>query len=293
MGASLLITLREGLEISLVLAIIVGYLVKSGRGNSLRQVWLGVGIAVAVCIVAGIAFRAAIGEFEGKSEQFIEGTLAFSAVAVLTWMIFWMRTHARGIKGELHGRLATAIDRSPAALVVVAFIAVAREGFETVLFLIGAENEGSTGAQVVVGGLIGLAIAAALGVAIYRGGRHIDLGKFFTWTGALLLLFAAGLFAKGVHEFREFFEIESAVVAKAVWQINSGPLAEGRTVHNFLNGLFGWSPDPERIRLVAYFAYLIPIGWLYVRDLARPSRSGGPGSAVAAPGAPAAPVAAR
>ncbi len=268
MGASLLITLREGLEISLVLAIIVGYLAKSGRSGYFRQIWVGSGLAVGVCIVAGVAFRAAVGDFDGKSEQFIEGTLAFSAVAVLTWMIFWMRSHARGIKGDLRDKMQLAIDRSPRALAVVAFVAVAREGFETVLFLLGAENEGTTGAQVVVGGLLGLAIAAVLGVAIYRGGRHIDLGKFFAWTGALLLLFAAGLFAKGVHEFREFFEIDASFIAKPLWEVTSGPLAAGHEVHDFLNGLLGWSPQPERIRVVAYFAYLLPIGWLYVRDLA-------------------------
>lgn len=271
MGASLLITLREGLEISLVLAIIVGYLAKSGKTGYLRSVWLGVGSAVVVCVVAGLAFRAFVGDFEGKSEQFIEGTLALSAVAVLTWMIFWMRTHARGMTGELHGRLDAALERSPWALTVVAFVAVAREGFETVLFLIGAENEGTTGAQVVVGGLIGLAISAVLGLLIYRGGKKINLAKFFTWTGGLLLLFAAGLFAKGLHEFREFFGIEWSVVAKPVWTIVSGPFSEGHTVYDFLNGLFGWSADPERIRVFGYFAYLLPIGWLYVRDMVKPS----------------------
>jgi high-affinity iron transporter len=283
MGASLLITLREGLEISLVLAIIVGYLSKSGRSGYLRQVWIGVGLAAVVCVIAGVAFRAVVGEFVGKSEQFIEGTLAFSAVAVLTWMIFWMRTHARGMRGALQSRLDVALERSPMALVVVAFVAVAREGFETVLFLIGAENEGTSGAAVVIGGLLGLIIAAALGVLIYRGGQRVNLAKFFTWTGALLLLFAAGLFAKGVHEFREFFGIDWKPIADSMWTVASGPFSEGRTVHDFLNGLFGWSPDPERIRVAAYFLYLVPVGWLYLRDLAGPfSRRMHPKAAVAA-----------
>ena len=286
MGSSLLITLREGLEISLVLAIILGYLAKSGRTGYFHRIWLGSGLAVLVCTLTGIAFHVAVGEFEGKSEQFIEGTLAFSAVAVLTWMIFWMRSHARGIKADLQDKLSTAIDRSPWALVAVAFVAVAREGFETVLFLVGAENQGTSGAQVVIGGLIGLAVAAVLGLLIYRGGRHIDLGKFFAWTGGLLLLFAAGLFAKGVHEFREFLEIESSAIAKPVWEITSGPLAEGHDVHNFLNGLFGWSPSPERIRVVAYFAYLIPIGWLYLRDMVSGMRDASKDKSTAAPSSP-------
>ncbi|CAB4820308.1 MAG: iron transporter [Actinobacteria bacterium] len=286
MGSSLLITLREGLEISLVLAIILGYLAKSGRTGYFHRIWLGSGLAVLVCTLTGIAFHVAVGEFEGKSEQFIEGTLAFSAVAVLTWMIFWMRSHARGIKADLQDKLSSAIDRSQWALVAVAFVAVAREGFETVLFLVGAENQGTSGAQVVIGGLIGLAVAAVLGLLIYRGGRHIDLGKFFAWTGGLLLLFAAGLFAKGVHEFREFLEIESSAIAKPVWEITSGPLAEGHDVHNFLNGLFGWSPSPERIRVVAYFAYLIPIGWLYLRDMVSGVRGASKDKSTAAPSSP-------
>ena len=286
MGSSLLITLREGLEISLVLAIILGYLAKSGRTGYFHRIWLGSGLAVLVCTLTGIAFHVAVGEFEGKSEQFIEGTLAFSAVAVLTWMIFWMRSHARGIRADLQDKLSSAIDRSPWALVAVAFVAVAREGFETVLFLVGAENQGTSGAQVVIGGLIGLAVAAVLGLLIYRGGRHIDLGKFFAWTGGLLLLFAAGLFAKGVHEFREFLEIESSAIAKPVWEITSGPLAEGHDVHNFLNGLFGWSPSPERIRVVAYFAYLIPIGWLDLRDMVSGMRDASKDKSTAAPSSP-------
>ncbi len=271
MGASFLITLREGLEISLVLAIIIGYLAKLGRTGYLRHVWTGVGLAAVTCIISGLAFRAFVGEFEGKSEQFIEGTLAFSAVAVLTWMIFWMRSHARGIKGDLQDRISAALERSPRALVIVAFVAVAREGFETVLFLLGAENEGTTGSQVVVGGLLGLVVAAVLGMLLYRGGQKINLSKFFTWTGALLLLFAAGLFGKGVHEFREFFEIETPLIASSLWNITKGPFAEGSTVYDFLNGLFGWSSSPERIRVLAYFAYLIPVGWLYRRDVAAPS----------------------
>ncbi len=273
MGASVLITLREGLEISLVLAIIVGYLVKTGRSQYLRQVWVGVGAATLVCLVAGVAFRALVGEYDGKSEQFIEGTLSFSAVAVLTWMIFWMRSNARGLRGELHNRLDSALERSPMRITVVAFVAVAREGFETVLFLIGAENEGTTGAQVVIGGLIGLAISAALGLLIYRGGKKVNLAKFFTWTGALLLLFAAGLFAKGVHEFREFFGVEWSFVADSLWTVRSGPLAERRTVYAFVNGLFGWSANPERVRVFAYFAYLTPIGWLYLREMGKPTTS--------------------
>ena len=270
MGSSFLITLREGLEIALVLAIIVAYLHKTGRGDRLGSVWAGSAAAAVVSVITGFIFYRVVGEFEGKWEQFIEGTLAFAAVGVLTWMIFWMRGNARGIKSELHGKIDAAIDGSGAALGAIAFVAVAREGFETVLFLLGAETSSASGVEVVIGGLLGLAVAAVLGFLFYLGSDRVDLRKFFNWTGLLLILFAAGLFAKGVHEFREFFEFEGAWYSDPVWEITSGPLAEGWT-YDFLKGLFGWSSDPERIRVAAYFAFLVPALWFYFKGAPKPA----------------------
>jgi high-affinity iron transporter len=257
MGASFLITLREGLEISLVLAIVLAYLAKTGRRSLFPAVAVGAGIAALVCLVAGAAFHLAIGEFEGKAEQAIEGTLAIIAAAVLTWMIFWMRKNARSMSAELHGKLDAAADSSSTAVALVAFGAVAREGFETVLFLLGAETGSSSGASVVVGGLLGLAVSAVLGVMVYRGGRNLNLRRFFQITGALLILFAAGLFAKAVHEFRELLGVEGWL-AEPSWLIESGPFASG-WFYDFLAGVFGWSSDPERVRVIAYFAYLVPV----------------------------------
>lgn len=272
MGSGLLITLREGLEIALVLAIIIAYLNKIGHGDRLRAIWIGAAVAAVVSVGTGLLFNRLVGEFEGKWEQFIEGALAFAAVGVLTWMIFWMRGHARGIASELHAKLDDALERSFTALAVVAFVAVAREGFETVLFLLGAETSSASGAAVVTGGVVGLAIAAVLGYLFYLGSERVDLRKFFNWTGLLLILFAAGLFAKGIHEFREFFELEAAWYSAPVWEISSGPLAEGWT-YDFLKGLFGWSSDPERIRVVAYVAYLVPVLWFYFKGAFAPTRS--------------------
>ncbi len=257
MGASFLITLREGLEISLVLAIVLAYLAKTGRRELFPAVAAGAGIAAAVCVVAGIAFHVLIGEFEGRAEQAIEGTLALVAAAVLTWMIFWMRKNARGMSTELHGKLDAAANRSATAVALVAFGAVAREGFETVLFLLGAETGSSSGASVVIGGLLGLGVSAVLGVIVYRGGSKLNLRRFFQITGALLIVFAAGLFAKAVHEFRELLEIEGWL-AEPVWVIESGAFASG-WLYDFLAGVFGWSSDPERIRVIAYVAYLVPV----------------------------------
>jgi high-affinity iron transporter len=177
-----------------------------------------------------------------------------------------MRRNARNISGDLHSKIDAAIMNSRWSLAFVAFIAVVREGFETALFLLGAETGSSSGRDVVIGGVVGLAVAAVLGLAFYRKSTRVDLRRFFRWTGMLLILFAAGLFAKGLHEFRELFEVESALVAATVWNITTGPFAEGSTLHDFLKGLFGWSPHPERIRVVGYVAYLIPVTWLFFRD---------------------------
>jgi len=274
MGAALLITLREGLEISLVLAIILGYIDRRPETGLHRRVWTGTAAAAIVCVIAGVVVFALVGGLHGKSEQAVEGTLALSAVLVLTWMIFWMRANARGLTTELHGSIDRAITHSPGALVAVAFIAVAREGFETVLFLVGAETGSGSGAEVVMGGLIGLAVSSILGVIVYKGSHRVNIQSFFKWTGALLILFAAGLFAKGVHEFRQLLGIDASLIADRVWAVTSGPLANGHTLHDFLKGLFGWSPNPERIRLAAYFAYLLPVSWYYFAGSSRHTRDG-------------------
>jgi high-affinity iron transporter len=262
MGASFLITLREGLEIALVIAIVTAYLVRSGRRDEMRSVVVGAALAAFVCIVAGVAVHAFTDGLEGKAEQLTEGMLAAASCAVLTWMIFWMRRNARSIGGELRAKVDAATTVK--ALTVLAFVAVAREGFETVLYLLGAEEGATSGRDVVIGGLIGLGVAAVLGWLIYVGGRHINLGTLFKFTGLLMILFAAGLAGRAVHEFREFLGFdETGTLTHPMWTITSGSLASG-TFHDFIDGFFGWSSDPERIRVVAYFAYLVPVLWSYL-----------------------------
>ena len=262
MGASLLITLREGLEISLVLAILLGYLVKTGRGADTRAVWLGAGVAALGCAAAGVAVHAVTDELTGKAEQAVEGTMALLACGVLTWMILWMHRNARSMGGHLRAKVDAATTAGSVA--AIAFIAVAREGFETALFLLGAETSGASGVEVVIGGVIGLAIAAIVGVAVYRLGSRVDLRSFFRWTGVLLIAFAAGLAGKAVHEFRELLGFEGGVLFDPMWTIATGPFAEG-TLFDFLKGLFGWSADPERIRVATYIAYLVPVLWVFLR----------------------------
>jgi high-affinity iron transporter len=262
MGASFLITLREGLEVSLVLAILISYLVKSGRSSDVGAVWKGSGIAALFCLVGGIAFNIFVGEFEGKSEQFIEGTIAILAASVLTWMIFWMRKHARSMGADLRAQVDAATTQK--AIMTIAFVAVLREGLETVLFLISAETASSSGTSVVLGGLLGLVVAAVLGRLVYLGGNKLNLALFFRVTGILLLLFAAGLFGKFFHEYRELFGFEDGWLVSPAWEVKSGIWAEG-TFYDFMKGFFGWHYAYENIRLIAYFAYLLPVGWLFLR----------------------------
>lgn len=262
MSAAFLITLREGLEISIVLAILLGYLVKTGRADRTGAVWTGATIAAVVCVVTGILFNALVGEFEGKSEQAIEGFLALAAAIVLTWMILWMRKNARSLSGDLRSKVDGATTAG--AVTMIAFVAVAREGFETVLFLLGAETGSSSGAEVVLGGLLGLAVSAVVGVLVYRFGKNIDLKLFFKITGVLLIFFAAGLVGKAVHELRELVGLEDGWLFEPLWIVTSGPLASG-TVYDFLKGLFGWSNEPERIRVIAYFAYLLPVLYFFLK----------------------------
>ena len=262
MGAAFLITLREGLEIALVLAILVSYLVKSGRRDSVSDVWRGGILAVSFCVVAGLLFHWFVGEFEGKSEQFIEGTIAIVAAAVLTWMIFWMRNHARNLGAEFRAKVDAATTHK--AIVMIAFAAVLREGLETVLFLLSAETGTSSGSGVVLGGLVGLAVAAVLGRLVYAGGNKLNLRTFFNVTGALLILFAAGLFGKFFHEYRELLGFESGWLVSPAWSLSSGIWAEG-TFYDFMKGFFGWHNEAENVRVIAYFAYLLPVSWLYLR----------------------------
>lgn len=223
--------------------------------------WLGTVTATFVCLVAGTLIYIFIDGLHGKVEQAVEGFIAVAAVGVLTYMIFWMRTNSQSLGSHLRGK----VDRSTkAALFAIAFVAVLREGLETVLFLLGAETQTASKSSVVIGGLIGLAAAIFIGVLIYNGSRRVNLKTFFSFTAVLLLLFAAGLAGKAVHELRELIGWESGWLVASAYTFTSGVLATG-TVYDFMKGLFGWHASPERIRVLAYFTYLIPIMALYRR----------------------------
>ena len=261
MGAAFLITLREGLEIAIVLAILISYLVKTGRADEVGAVWRGAGIAAGICVAVGLVVHLAVGGLNGRNEKAVEAVIALAAASVLTWMIFWMREHARTLGAQLRRQVEEATTAR--ALAVIAFVAVLREGLETVLFLLSAETSSASGAGVVVGGLSGLVVSVGLGVVFYSAGHRLNLRTFFNVTGVLLILFAAGLVGKFFHEFRELLEIESGWIWSPAWTIESGLWANG-AFYDFMKGFFGWHAETERIRLVAYFAYLLPVGWAFL-----------------------------
>jgi high-affinity iron transporter len=176
-------------------------------------------------------------------------------------MIFWMRKNSQNLSAELRAK----VDASAkTALFTIAFVAVVREGLETVLFLLSAETTSTSGSSVVVGGLLGLVAAVALGVAIFAGGQKINLKMFFNVTAVLLILFAAGLAGKSVHEFREFFGWENGWLMQSAWTVESGMWSSG-TFYDFVKGFFGWHKAAENIRVVTYFAFLAPTLYFYLR----------------------------
>jgi high-affinity iron transporter len=261
MGSSFLITLREGLEASLILAILLTYLKKTDRWADARFVWAGTAAAIGICLVAGIAIFIALDGLNGKVEYAVEGFIALSATAVLTHMIFWMRSHARTLGKELRDKVDASVG---SALAIIAFVAVLREGLETVLFLLSAETATASGGDVVVGGLLGLALSVVIGFGVYRSGNRLNLRTFFNVTAVLLLLFAAGLAGKAVHELRLLISWEAGWLVSSAWTLESGLFATG-TFYDFMRGLFGWHKNPENMRVLAYFAYLIPVLLVYLR----------------------------
>ncbi len=262
MAGSLLIMLREGLEAALIVGIILGYLAKTGNRSRFGAVWAGVALAAAGSLLVGGAIFFTAGGLEGRAEEIFEGTAMFTAVGVLTYMIFWMRRQSINIRAHLQAQINTALATgSVAAMGVLAFVAVGREGVESALFMFAA-SQTSTWAAALAGGAVGLAAAAVLGYLLYRGIFRLNLRAFFNVTSVLLLLFAAGLLAHGIHEFQEVGWIPMLVAP--VWDTNA-ILHDASTVGSFARTLFGYNGSPSLPEVLAYAVYLILIGWAYFR----------------------------
>jgi high-affinity iron transporter len=269
MGAALLITLREGIEATLIVSILLAYLKQLGRADRARLVWWGAGVAVAVSIAVGAIIFALEGEFEGTGEQLFEGLVTLTAVSVLTWMIFWMRRQGARIRSELHERMDTALVAGGFAIAVLAFVAVVREGIETALFIFAAAKGTAVASGGVIeqllGAAIGLTCAAVLGALLYRGGIKMDLRTFFRVTGGLLIVVAAGLFAFSIHELQEAHVL--AFLTGTAFDI-SGVLPDDSGLGGILRALIGYQANPTWLEVVAWIAYVTTLGTLFMRPSA-------------------------
>jgi high-affinity iron transporter len=264
MISAFLITLREGLEMSLIVGILLAYLARTGHRREFSAVWAGVAFAGLVSLAAGGIIFATAGEFSGRGEQLFEATAFFTAVAVLTYMIFWMRREAVTIRSSLQAKMSEALRAgSRAALVVLAWMSVGREGVETALFFF-ATVRASSPMAAGLGGLLGLGTAVLLGWLLYRGTYRLDLRLFFNVTSALLLLVGAGLLTRGIGELHEAGLVPPLV--EHVWNTNR-LVSQTSTMGNMLEAMFGYTSTPSLMQVIAYVAYLAAVGWSYFRPL--------------------------
>jgi high-affinity iron transporter len=266
--SGLLTGLREGVEAALIVAIILAYLVKTGNARYARQIWVGAGAAIVLSLAVGIGLFATVGGLQEPYEQIFEGITMLVAAAVVTWMLFWMRRQAATVKGQLQ----TSVDRaltegSVWGLAFLAFTAVIREGIETALFLVGQVNSADEGAtSVLIGALVGLAIAVGIGYLFYQGSRRINLASFFRWTGVGLIFIAAGLLSHAVHEFIEVGII--TVGTQTAFDI-SAVLPHEEGIGQFLRALFGYTSAPEVITFVVWATYVVVALVLFLRPVRR------------------------
>ncbi len=265
MLANFLIGLREGLEAALVVSILIAYLVKSERRHLLPRIWIGVAVAVLVSLAFGAGLTFGPRGLTFEAQELIGGLLSIVAVGFVTWMIFWMAGAARSLSGQLRSQIDLAADAKRWSLVVVAMLAVGREGLETALFLwaatqAAARDSGGTTSPL-LGAALGLAVAIVLGYLIYRGALKINLSRFFTWTGAFLIIVAAGVLAYGVHDLQEarFLPGLNTLAFDVSETIPPGSL--GGTL---LKGVFNFSPATTVLEAIVWLAYVVPTMWLFL-----------------------------
>ncbi|MCX4810625.1 FTR1 family protein [Streptomyces sp. NBC_01239] len=256
MFSNYLIGLREGLEASLVVCILIAYLVKTDRRDALRPIWIGIVVAVLIAMGFGCALEFGSQEMTFEAQEALGGSLSILAVGLVTWMVFWMRRTARHLKAELHGKLDAALAMGTGALVATAFLAVGREGLETALFVWASVHAASDGTpRPLVGVGLGLATAVLLGWLFYRGALKINLAKFFTWTGAMLVVVAAGVLAYGFHDLQEADWLPG--LTKTAFDI-SDTIPPDSWYGTLLKGVFNFQPDPTVLQITVWLLYLVP-----------------------------------
>jgi high-affinity iron transporter len=283
--ANYLIGLREGLEASLVVVILIAYLVKSGRQSLLPRIWSGIAVAIGVSLAFGALLTWGPRSLTHEAQEGIGGSLSIIAVGFVTWMVFWMARHARGLSGELRGKIDVAADAGRASLVLVAALAVGREGLETALFLWAATQSltsaGASSTTPLLGALLGILTAVGMGYAFYKGVLKINLSKFFTWTGAILIVVAAGVLAYGFHDLQEAGMLPG--LNSLAFDV-SGTIEPDSWLGTFLKGIFNFSPATTWLEATVWVLYVVPTLTIFLRRVRTPA---------SAPAAAATPVAPR
>ena len=270
-----LIGLREGLEASLVVVILIAYLVKSDRRELLPRIWAGVAAAVVVSMAFGALLTFGPRKLTFEAQEALGGILSIVAVGFVTWMVFWMARHARGLSGELRGKIDTAAEAGRASLALVALLAVGREGLETALFIWSAtESTGSDGSQglQLAGALLGILTAVVMGYFFYKGVLKIDLSKFFRYTGIILIVVAAGVLAYGMHDLQEAGILPG--LNSLAFDV-SAQVPPASVLGTLLRGTLNFSPATTWLEAGVWLAYLVPTMLLFL-SRTRPSRPAQP-----------------
>jgi high-affinity iron transporter len=271
-----LIGLREGLEATLIVSILVAYLVKTGNQGRLRFVWTGVAAALTLSLAFGALLTFTSSNLSFEAQERFGGLMSIIAVGFVTWMIFWMRRTARFLKTELQGKLEAALTMGTLALVMTAFLAVAREGLETSLFLWAAAQATGSGATPLIGASLGIVTAVVLGYLLYRRAVSINLAKFFTWTGAGLILVAGGVLAYGVHDLQEARDLPG--LNSLAFDV-SNAVPPDSWYGTLLKGVFNFSPATTWLEAAAWLLYVVPVMVLFFR----PARTTSPQPTAPAP----------
>ncbi|HEV2781366.1 MAG TPA: iron uptake transporter permease EfeU [Actinophytocola sp.] len=272
--SSALIGLREGLEAALVVSILVAFLVKTDRRASLPWVWTGVAAALAMSVGAGTVITYTSAQMSFEQQEIFGGTMSIIAVAFVTWMIFWMRATARTIAAELRGKLSKALRLGPFAVVVMAFLAVGREGLETtVLFYANVETAERGTAVPLAGFVLGVVAAVVLGWLIYRGAIRFNLNRFFTITGVLLIFVAAGILGYGLHDLQEGRVLPG--LTTLAFDL-SGPMPEDSWYGALLKGFFNYSAQTTVLQAIAWVLYVGIVLTLFLWPRRRPAAAPAP-----------------
>jgi len=269
--ANYLIGLREGLEATLVVSILIAYLVKTGHRDRLRPIWFGVSAAIALSLAFGALLTFTSRNLSFEAQERFGGLMSIVAVCFVTWMIFWMRRTARFLKTELQDKVDAALLMGAFALALTAFIAVAREGLETSLFLWAAAQSADNGVTPIVGATLGIATAVALGYLLYNRAIAINLATFFTWTGAGLIIVAGGVFAYGIHDLQEAGDLPG--LNNLAFDVSEA-VPPDSWYGTLLKGIFNFSPATTWLEAAAWLLYVVPVMYLFLRPARKPATAG-------------------